>query len=189
MKDLTESKISSKKIYSGDLLKVRKDKVSLPNGSTSTREYIRHPGAVVILPLLKNWEILLIRQFRYPVGCIEVEIPAGKIDRGEKPIDAVNRELEEETGYRSSKITLLQEIHPCIGYSDERMWLYLAEDLVEGEIGGDEDEFIESIPTTLDNALKMIYNGNITDVKAIIGLFWADKLRRKEWEIPKQQKS
>ena len=105
------------------------------------------------MPLLKKWEILLIRQFRYPVGCIEVEIPAGKIDRGEKPVDAVNRELEEETGYRSSKITLLQEIHPCIGYSDERMWLYLAEDLVEGEIGGDEDEFIESIPTTLDLSL------------------------------------
>lgn len=189
MKDLIESRISSEKIYSGDLLKVRKDTVSLPNGSTSTREYIRHPGAVVILPLLKKWEILLIRQFRYPVGCIEVEIPAGKIDPGEKPIDAVNRELEEETGYRSSKITLLQEIHPCIGYSDERMWLYLAEDLEEGEIGGDEDEFIESIPTTLDNALKMIYNGKITDVKAITGLFWADKLRRKEWEIPKRQKS
>ena len=189
MKDLTESKISSKKIYSGDLLKVRKDKVSLPNGSTSTREYIRHPGAVVILPLLKNWEILLIRQFRYPVGCIEVEIPAGKIDRGEKPVDAVNRELEEETGYRSSKITLLQEIHPCIGYSDEKMSLYLAEDLHKTKSNLDEDEFLELIPTTIENAIQMVWNGKITDVKAITGLFWADKLRRKEWEIPKEQKS
>ncbi|MBF89780.1 MAG: ADP-ribose pyrophosphatase [Candidatus Marinimicrobia bacterium] len=184
MKDLTESKISSEKVFSGNFINVSKDTVSLPNGLTSTREYILHPGAVVILPLLKNREILLIKQYRYSIGCLEIEIPAGKIDPGEKPIDAANRELEEETGYCSSKITLLQEIHPCIGYSDERMWLYLAEDLVKGKIGGDEDEFIESIPTPLDEALGMIQMGKITDVKAIIGLFWADKLRRGDWQLP-----
>ena len=118
------------------------------------------------------------------MGSIESEIPAGKIDPGERPEETLYRELEEETGYRAGKVTLLQEIHPCIGYSDERMWLYLAEDLEDGTSGGDEDEFIELMPTPLEDALEMVRLGQITDVKAIIGVFWAEKVRRGEWQPP-----
>ena len=189
MKDLTESKLSSEQVFSGRLLDVRRDEITLPDGAVSTREYIRHPGAVVIVPVLPSGEILLIRQFRYPMGCAEIEIPAGKIDPGEEPEETLHRELEEETGYRAGRTTLLQEIHPCIGYSDERMWLYLAEDLEDGVSGGDEDEFIELIPTPLEEALEMIRLGQITDVKAIIGLFWADKFRKGEWQPQETKKS
>lgn len=189
MKDLTESQLSSKKVFSGRLLDVRCDEVLLPKGGISTREYIRHPGATVIIPLLPDWEIILIRQFRYSMGCVEIEIPAGKIDAGEQPEDTLHRELEEETGCRAGKITFLQKIHPCIGYSNEQLWLYLAEDLDKGDLKGDEEEIIELMPTQLDDALEMIRLGEINDVKTIIGLFWAEKLRKGEWQPIKKKKS
>lgn len=181
MKSLTETTLSSEQVYSGRLLDVRRDEVSLPDGGTSVREYIRHPGAVVMIPVLPDGRILLIRQFRYPMGRVEIELPAGKIDAGEVLEETLQRELEEETGYRAGRITFLTEIHPCIGYSDERMWLYLAEDLYDGNAGSDEDEFIELLPTGLDDALALVRSGEITDVKAVIGLFWAEKVLANNW--------
>ena len=187
MKDLTESKVSSEKIYSGRLLDVRRDEVSLPDGGVSVREYIRHPGAVVMIPVLPDGRILLIRQFRYPMGDVEIELPAGKIDPGEETEETLQRELEEETGYRAGKTTFITEIHPCIGYSNERMWLYLAEDLQHSEATSDEDEFIELMPTSLDDAIGMVRSGKITDVKAVIGLFWAERVLKGQWK-PSQTK-
>ena len=172
MKDLTESKVSSEQIFSGRLLDVRRDEVSLPEGGTSVREYIRHPGAVVMIPILPDGKILLIRQFRYPMGDVEIELPAGKIDPGEEVEETLQRELKEETGYKAEKTTFITEIHPCIGYSNERMWLYLAEDLIKTNEKKDQDEFLELNPMTLNQAMKLVIDGEITDVKTMIGLFW-----------------
>lgn len=176
MTELKESQLTSTHIFTGKLLDVWSDEVRLPNGKTSVREYIRHPGAVVMIPSLPNGRVVLIRQYRYAVGQAEIELPAGKIDPGESVEETVRRELQEETGFRAGKITRLTEIHPCIGYSDERMWLYLAEHLESVEVKRDEDEFIEVIPTPLQLAIEMVWDGRITDVKTIIGILWAERL-------------
>ena len=149
MSNLKETKLSSEIIFQGRLLDVRKDEVLLPNGKTSTREWINHPGAVCIIPILPNGKIALIRQYRYPVQSEMIELPAGKLDKGEKPEKCAKRELIEEIGYRSNKLTFLSHIHPAIGFANEKMWIFLAEDLEKTESKLDEDEFIELIPTNL----------------------------------------
>ena len=176
MTDLKENKISSEIIYKGKLLDVRRDEVRLPNGNTSTREWIKHPGAVCMIPILPDKKLALIRQYRYPVQKEMIELPAGKLDINENPQECAIRELEEEIGYRSEKITFLTYIHPAIGFADEVMWLYFAENLVKTNLNLDDDEFLELIPTPLDQALKMVWNGKITDVKTIIGILWAERL-------------
>ena len=175
MTDLKEKKRSSEIIFQGRLLDVRRDEVILPNGNTSTREWINHPGAVCCVPILPDGRIGLIRQFRYPVNQEMIELPAGKINAGEKPEICAVRELEEEIGYKPDKLTFLTHIHPAIGFANEKMWLYLAEDLVKTETNLDTDEFLVLIPTALDDAVEMVWNGKITDVKTIIGILWVDR--------------
>jgi len=187
LKNLTETTLSSNHIFKGKLLDVWSDQVQLPNGGKSVREYIKHPGAVVMIPILPDRKILLIRQYRYPLSEVEIELPAGKIDPGETLLDTVHRELEEETGYRSDKVTQLAEIHPCIGYSTEKMWIYLAEDLKETKTNTDHDEFIELLPTELSNCLDWIHSGKIKDIKAIIGILWAEKILTGKWSPPKPE--
>ena len=177
MTDLKESKISTEVVYKGDFLDVRRDKVLLPNGQTGTREWINHPGAVVIIPILPNGEIALIKQFRYAVGSEFIELPAGKLDKGENPKNCALRELEEEIGYSAGRIKFLSNIHPAIGFANEIMSIYLAEDLKKTKHNRDKDEFIKLLPTSLDKALKLIWENKITDVKSIIGLLWLDKLK------------
>ncbi len=176
MINLKENKISSKIVYKGSLLDVRRDVVLLPNGKQSSREWINHPGAVCIIPVLPNGQLALIRQFRYPIRKEMIELPAGKLDPNESPEKCALRELEEETGYNAQEITLLTHIHPAIGFANEIMWLFLAEKLIETKINRDEDEFLELIPTNLEDAIKMTWNGEITDVKTIIGIHWAKRL-------------
>ena len=176
MSELKESKLSSKIVYQGDFLDVRRDKVLLPNGNTSIREWIKHPGAVCIIPVLPNGEIALIRQYRYPVKKEMIELPAGKLDLNEKPEICAKRELEEEIGYYSEKIKFLTQIHPAIGFANEVMNLYLAKDLVKTESNLDKDEFLIIMPTKLTKAVAMVWSGEITDVKTIIGLLWANKM-------------
>ena len=176
MINLKENKISSKIVYKGSLLDVRRDVVLLPNGKQSSREWINHPGAVCIIPVLPNGQLALIRQFRYPIRKEMIELPAGKLDPNELPEKCALRELEEETGYNAQEITLLTHIHPAIGFANEIMWLFLAEKLIETKINRDEDEFLELIPTNLEDAIKMTWNGEITDVKTIIGIHWAKRL-------------
>ena len=175
MRNLKETKISSKNVYKGNFLDVWRDKVKLPNDSSSTREWIKHPGAACCVPILPNGEIALIRQFRYPIGKEMIEIPAGKIDKDENPKICASRELEEEIGYISNKITFLTHIHPAIGFTDEKMWIFLAENLVKTKQKLDMDEFLELHPTSMKDALTMIWDGSITDVKTIIGLLWVKK--------------
>ena len=175
MTDLKEKKRSSEIIFQGRLLDVRRDEVILPNGQTSTREWINHPGAVCCVPILPDGRIGLIRQFRYPINEEMIELPAGKLNTGENPETCAVREMEEEIGYQPKKITFLTHIQPAIGFANEKMWLYLAEDLVKTKRNLDTDEFLELMPTKLDDALEMVWNGKITDVKTIIGLLWVDK--------------
>ncbi|NQV37959.1 MAG: NUDIX hydrolase [Candidatus Marinimicrobia bacterium] len=176
MSDLIEKRQSSTKIYSGRLLHVFKDDVELPNGHVTTREYIKHPGAAVMIPVLPDGDIMLIKQFRYPIGMTHIELPAGKLDPGESHLETAKRELEEEIGYKSNKLTELTEIHPCTGYSDEKMWIYLAEDLEKTQSNMDHDEFIELFPVSLEKAITMVWSGEISDVKTIIGLLWGNRI-------------
>ncbi|MDB9884123.1 NUDIX hydrolase [Candidatus Marinimicrobia bacterium] len=177
MSDLKEHKITSNQIFSGKLIDLYLDNVRLPNGKKSTREWLDHPGAVCLVPILNNGDILLIRQFRYGPREEFIEIPAGKIDKNEEPLECGFRELEEETGYKSNKLTFLTNIHPAIGFSNEKMWMYLAEELELSERKLDEDEFLELLPTPLNMALKWVFSGKITDVKTIIGILWVKELK------------
>ena len=176
MSDLKESTVSTTVVYKGDFLDVRQDEVLLPNGETGTREWINHPGAVVIVPILPNGEIALIKQFRYAAGSEFIELPAGKLDAGEDPEECALRELEEEIGYRANKIKFLANIHPAIGFTNEIMGVFLAENLEKTEHNRDNDEFLELVPTTLTEALNLVWENKITDVKSIIGLLWLQKI-------------
>ena len=177
MSRLKETKISSEQKFSGRLIDLYLDQVELPNGETSTREWIDHPGAVCLIPILPDGKICLIRQFRYGPGEEFIEIPAGKLDAGEAPLDCAYRELEEETGYRTNKLTFLTNIHPAIGFSNEKMWMYLAEELELSKKKLDEDEFLELLPTPLNKAVEWVFSGKITDVKTIIGIMWMKELK------------
>jgi len=177
MSDLKEDKISSTQIFSGKLIDLYLDNVRLPNGKQSTREWLNHPGAVCLVPILNNGDILLIRQFRYGPREEFIEIPAGKLDKNEEPLKCGLRELEEETGYKSNKLTFLTNIHPAIGFSNEKMWMYLAEELELSEKKLDDDEFLELLPTPLNVALEWVFSGKITDVKTIIGIMWMKELK------------
>ncbi len=177
MSDLKEDKISSTQIFSGKLIDLYLDNVRLPNGKQSTREWLDHPGAVCLVPILNNGDILLIRQFRYGPREEFIEIPAGKLDKNEEPLKCGLRELEEETGYKSNKLTFLTNIHPAIGFSNEKMWMYLAEELELSEKKLDDDEFLELLPTPLNVALEWVFSGKITDVKTIIGIMWMKEIK------------
>ena len=180
---LTEKIISSKSVFQGRLLDVRRDEVELPDGTITVREYIRHPGAAVMAPLLENGDLLFLRQYRYAVGAVMVELPAGIIDPGEDPLDTARRELAEETGYTSRELVRLGLIHPCIGYSDEEIVVYLARGLVPLEAEGEHDEFVEPFELSLEEALAWIEQGRITDVKTIIALYWAERYLKGEWSF------
>ena len=175
MTNLKENKISSEIIYQGIFLDVRRDVVRLPNGNTSIREWIKHPGAVCMIPRLPDNRIALIRQYRYPVKKEMIELPAGKLDENENPEDCAMRELEEEIGYRARKLTFLTHIHPAIGFADEVIGLYMAENLIKTVSNQNEDEFLELMPTPLNEAVTMVWNGKITDVKTIIGILWMER--------------
>ncbi len=175
MNYLKEETIKTKTIHKSSFLTLKSDKVLLPNGNTSTREWIKHPGAVCCIPILPDGKIGLIKQYRYAVKEEMIEIPAGKLDQNEIPEKCALRELEEETGYRANKLTLLANIHPAVGFTDEKMWLYLAEGLVKTKQSLDADEFLYLFPTKLNKAVDMVWSGKITDVKTIIGILWAQR--------------
>lgn len=172
-RDFTETQLTTKLVYDGRLLKVREDTVRLPDGKTARREYVQHPGASIIIPMLDDETVLLERQYRYPLKRHFYELPAGKIDAGEDPLETARRELKEECGYQANDWQHLTTLHPCIGYSDERIELYLARELAHVGSALDDGEFLELVPLPVREALAWVNTGRITDVKTITGLLWA----------------
>ncbi len=183
--DLIETYMDGETVYRGSFFNVEKDRVRLPDGEIATREYIRHPGAVVILPLFDDGTVLLERQFRFPVNRIFLEFPAGKIDRGEETLDSAKRELAEETGYTASDWHYVTTIHNAIGYSDERLVVYLAKGLHAGKARPDEEEFVQTFRAPVSRLLEWVRNGTITDVKTVIGTFWLEKIVNDQWQVKK----
>ena len=181
--DLVEHPVDSTRVYDGALLKVRRDKVRLPDGSNAVREYIEHPGAVAIVPLLDNGEVVLERQYRYPLRREFIEIPAGKFDGAETALQTGQRELREETGYSARSWTHLALTHPGIGYSDERIEYYLARDLQRGESRLDEGEFLQVFSLPFATAVQWVLQGCITDTKTMIGLLLAEKYLQGQWTV------
>ena len=177
----TETALDSESVFRGKLLHVKRDRVRLPDGNEATREYIVHPGAVVIIALTPAGDIVLERQFRYPLAREFYELPAGKIDPGEDTAETARRELAEETGYAAERWTRISEFHPSIGYSNERIELYLARGITQAERKLDEDEFLEVMHVPVAEAMMWIRDGRITEAKAVMALLWAEKLLRKEW--------
>ena len=170
-KNLVEKKISSESVFDGVLLHVRRDTVELPNGHTAPREWIKHPGASAIIPLLPDNQIILVRQFRYPFGKVTLEIPAGNLDKlGEDPIECAKRELSEETGYTAGKFWKLTTIATTVGFTDEYIHLYAASDLTPGKIHPDSDEFINVVKVPLTAALQMVETGKIFDAKSAVAI-------------------
>ena len=179
--DFTEKKISSRAAYRGRLLKLNEDEVSLPDGTTALREYVVHPGAAIILPLFDDGSVLLERQFRYPLGRHFYELPAGKLEPDEAPLETAKRELLEETGYAAAEWRELGRLHPCIGYSDEQIDFFMARKLEFKGARPDEGEFLETLRVPLADSVEWVRRGRITDTKTIIGLFWAEKLLKEDW--------
>lgn len=175
--DLTERFVSGELVFDGTLLKVRRDQVRLPDGSQGTREYIRHPGAVAIVPLFDDGRILLERQFRYPHGREFIEVPAGKLEPGEPHLETAQRELQEETGYAAGEWTRLGVIHTSIAYTDEAIELYLAKKLAHVGARLDDGEFLELVTPQFEEAIRMIGDGRITDAKTVAALLWVKQFR------------
>lgn len=175
-KDLIEEKISSEDVFDGVLLHVKRDTVKLPNGDTSTREWIKHQGAAAVLPILPNGDIILVKQYRYPIGKVTLEIPAGKLDSpDEEPLVCATRELSEETGYTAANYQKLTTLATTVGFSNEYIHIYLATGLTSGKQHTDDDEFINVVKMPLSEAMAMIDNGTIYDAKSVTAILMAKR--------------
>jgi ADP-ribose pyrophosphatase len=174
---LTEERISGEVAYAGTFFELHRDVVRLPDGAQAVRDYIRHPGAVAIVALTAEGKVILERQHRYPLHRDFIEIPAGKLDPGETHLATAKRELLEETGYAAAEWTRLGLVHNAIGYSDEGIEIWLATGLEKRVAKLDAEEFLEVFALPFDEALAMAADGRISDVKTIIGLFWAASRR------------
>lgn len=182
LKKFEEKTISTKPIYEGTVISLRVDEVTLPNGNTSKRELIKHPGAVAVLPITSSGKIVFVEQYRKALERSLIEIPAGKIEIAEKPEITARRELDEETGYGCEKLTFLQSFATSPGFADEIIHVYLAEGLTKNKHSAllDEDEFVEIIEATIEEAEEMMRTGQIFDAKTMYCVLWAKEYLRKE---------
>jgi ADP-ribose pyrophosphatase len=173
MADFTEKTLSSETIYNGKIINVQLDEVELPNGKTSKRELVYHPGAVAVIALTKEGRMLMVRQFRKPLERSIVEVPAGKLEKGENPEECARRELEEETGYRSENMSHVASFYTSPGFSDELIHLYFTDELTEGQQNTDDDEFVELMAVTLEEALELVRQKEIYDAKTVYAVqYW-----------------
>ena len=184
MKDdrhLEEEMVRSERVFDGVFLHVNRDTVRLPDGKETAREYVLHPGAVMVMALLDDGTVVMERQWRYPLSRAFIEFPAGKIDAGEAPLATCVRELREETGYTAKTFTFVTTINNAISYSNEHIDLYFAEGLTAGERKLDDGEFLDVFSVAPAQVLDWVRDGTITDVKTIIGAFWLEKILGALW--------
>ena len=169
---LAEETLDSRLAYSGQFLRVYEDTVRCPDGHIAPREYLRHPGAVMVVPLLDDGRLVLERQYRYPLRASFIEFPAGKIDPGEDILACAQRELREETGYTAREWTYFGGFHNAIGYCNEKIEIYLARGLAFDATANDDGEVLEVFTATLEQLLDWIACAHVTDVKTIVGAYW-----------------
>lgn len=170
--NLYETVIQSDLVYDGSFLKIERDIIRGPDGKNYSREYIKHPGAAMIVPIKDDGNVVMIEQYRHAVKTVCLEFPAGKRDHNEESLITAQRELLEETGYRAAKMTYLTRIFPVIGYSDEFIDIYIAENLSHEKLSLDEGEFLEVVELTPEEILEKVRKGDVPDVKTQIGAFW-----------------
>lgn len=180
---LAEHRLESRQVYRGHFLDVRRDVVRLPDGKDAAREYIVHPGAVMIVPLLDDGRLLLERQYRYPMGRVMLEFPAGKLDAGENKLACAQRELAEETGYRAAEWAHAGVLHNAIAYSDEGIEIFFARGLTLGERALDEGEFLDLVTHTPAELEALAAAGDLTDAKTLIGLLWLSRWHSGAWAL------
>lgn len=168
--DLYEKLTNSERLFEGKIINLRRDEVILPNGRTGMREVVEHPGAVAIVPLTTEGNVILVRQFRHPIGQVILEVPAGKLDSGEDPAACAVRELAEETGFTANMLRKLTSMYTTPGFSNEIIHVYLAEDLIESDKHPDEDEFINTEVFTPEQIHQMITSGELCDAKSLVAL-------------------
>lgn len=181
--DLTETTLHSEAVFDGSFLKVRRDTVRLPNGKKGIREYVRHPGAVVIIAFADDDRVIMVRQYRYPVQQMIVEFPAGKLDPGEPPLECAKRELLEETGYSAQSWTRVAQMHLAVGYSDEVLHIFVARGLSEGKRQLDEDEFLHVDVAPVAEVLEACRQGAITDAKSLSCILWLQNIHEGRWVV------
>ena len=180
---LEEKCIKTETVFSGNLLHVRRDLVQFPNGGTAGREYIVHPGAVMVVPLLDDGRVVIERQWRYPLARVMLEFPAGKLDAGETPLCCAVRELIEETGYRAAEWARAGILHNAIAYSSEGIEIWFARGLTLGERVLDHGEFLDVAAAGLEELMAMAAAGEITDAKTLIGLLWLQNWQVGQWQL------
>ena len=180
---LREDGVSGTQVYRGHFLDVRRDEVRLPDGAITVREYIVHPGAVMVVPLLLDGRLVVERQYRYPLGRAMLEFPAGKLDAGEAPLACAVRELAEETGYRASEWARAGLMHNAIAYSTEGIEVWFACGLTLGERRLDAGEFLDVVIASEDELNRLAERGELTDGKTLVGLLWLARWRAGQWPL------
>ena len=185
--DLTERQLASEAVYQGNFLQVRRDRIALPDNSTATREYIVHAGAAVVVPLLYDdagvLRVVLERQFRYPLGRVLIEFPAGKLDAGEDSLVCVQRELREETGYTATEWAYAGCMHPTIAYSTEHIDIWFARGLQAGPARLDAGEFLEVFTATPQELLQWCSSGQVSDGKTLSCTLWLQNFLQGNWTL------
>jgi ADP-ribose pyrophosphatase len=180
---LREEGVAGRQVYRGHFLDVRRDEVRLPDGASAVREYIVHPGAVMIVPILDDGRLVVERQYRYPMGRAMLEFPAGKLDAGEAPFDCALRELAEETGYRARGWARAGILHNAIAYSTEGIEIWFARGLTLGQRHLEAGEFVDVATATEDELNLLAERGELTDAKTLVGLLWLARWRAGRWPL------